>query len=58
MSVLDPEWTNDEGDVELSARLCCGLTGTCTIGVWDLETKEIWNNESNMLSLLPGAEDI
>ena len=58
MSVLAPTWTNEEGDVELSARLCCTLTGTCDLGVWDLKTKEIWNDQSNMLALLPGGEDI
>jgi hypothetical protein len=52
MSIVDPEWSNTEGEVELSARLCCGIDGDCTLGTWDLETKEIWNVESNNLSLV------
>ena len=52
MSVADPEWSDVEGEVELSARLCCGLTGICTLGTWDLKTVEIWNLESNTLSLI------
>ena len=59
MSVLAPTWTNEEGDVELSARLCCSIgLPYCDLGVWDLENKEIWNDVSNMLALLPGGEDI
>ena len=52
MSVVYPEWSNVKGEVELSVRLCCGITGTCSLGAWDLKTMEIWNLESNSLSLV------
>ena len=58
MNVLDIEWSTVTGDIELSVKLCCGLTGTCTLSVWDLLTKEIWNEKSNSLALLQGADDI
>ena len=57
MSVADPEWSDMEGEIELSARLCCGLTGICTIGFWDLKTLEIWNLESNNLSLIGNVDN-
>ena len=57
MSVADPEWSEVEGEVELSARLCCGLTGICTFGKWDLKTMEIWNLESNPLSLIGNVDN-
>ena len=58
MNVLDTDWSTVTGEIELSTKLCCGLTGTRTLSAWDLQAKEIWNDESNSLALLPGADDI
>ena len=57
MSVADPEWSNVQGEIELSARLCCSLTGICTLGAWDLKTMEILNVESNNLSLIGNVDN-
>ena len=57
MSVADPEWSKVQGEIELSARLCCSLTGICTLGAWDLKTMEIWNLESNPLSLIGNVDN-
>ena len=39
----------DQSSIDLSMHLCCGLRGTCSISVWDLEKIEIWNPSSRIL---------
>lgn len=54
MSILDPSWSTVTAEIELSTRLCCGLTELCYVSAWDLEMLEIWNVQNNTLSLAPG----
>ena len=54
MAILDPAWSTVTAEIELSTRLCCGLTDLCFVSAWDLETLEIFNVENNTLSLAPG----
>ena len=54
MAILDPAWSTVTAEIELSTRLCCGLTDLCFVSAWDLETLEIYNVQNNTLSLAPG----
>ena len=58
MAILDPAWSTVTAEIELSARLCCGLDIYCYLSTWDIEGMEIWNVRSVPLLLAPGAADV
>ena len=58
MTVWDPNWAQKKGDGTISYLICCGMSQNCTLGVWDVQSMEIYNQPSNILAHIPGLPDV